>query len=280
MGNEGDKDRPGGENQEEAIKVATGQQSDTFVSKSESNRPPPHNHPRRKQHYQCWYLLSQYLIVAVAVVGTIVAICSLKSLNRSVKAANRQAAAAAYQAQITQQEYEASERPWVGLTGTEVLAAPTDTSLKVRISYANAGHSPANQVWFRGLAITPFDSSSRQRVEQWCREKPTDAGVGALLLPGQSHQADLYTEPLKAGTVEYIREQLGLKLKPTTPVDLHPEGIIMLGCIDYMWRDSCYRTRFCQQYNAVPSRERPFGFFGYCNFDNDTTQNPHCRRHR
>jgi hypothetical protein len=283
MNERGDEKRPYGEETQTSNSVAEPEGQGVKVPKEQTTGPPP---PQRRSKYKkgrayhYTYLASQIVIAIFASGGVIVAVCSLKSLNRSVRAANRQAAAAATQAQIAQQEYEASERPWVGLAGTEVLEAPTDTSLKVRIVYTNAGHSPASQVWFRGLAITPLDSDSQKRVEQWCEGRPTDAGVGSLLLPGQSHQADQYTEPLKAGTIGYIREQLGLRPKPSTPVDLHPEGVIMLGCIDYMWRDTCYRTRFCEQYNPVPSRERPFGFFGYCNFDNDTKENPHCKRHR
>jgi hypothetical protein len=177
--------------------------------------------------------------------------------------------------------FQTTERPWVGLANTEVLGYPSDTNIKVMVDFENGGRSPASQVWFRDFTITPLDSARYKQVAEECRGKPTDAGVGTLLLPGLHHHLTIYSDPLQPGTIEYIRERLGQRPKPSPSVDLHPEGIIFIGCIDYMWGDNCYRTRLCQQYKATPSPEGAFGIygvFGYCNFSNDTAENPNCKR--
>jgi hypothetical protein len=86
------------------------------------------------------------------------------------------------------------------------------------------------------------------------------------------------TLPLKAETIEYVREQLGLRPKPSKPTNLHPEGVMMVGCIDYIWRDTCYRTRFSSVYYPTPMKEYPFGFFGLWDYGkNDAVETQHCK---
>jgi hypothetical protein len=179
----------------------------------------------------------------------------------------------------TRAQFESSERPWVGITGTTIDGYPTDTNIAVTIEFENGGKSPASRMWFREVAIAPLDSPAYERALKECEGKPADAGVGTILLPGLHQQTTRYSERLKPGTIEYIREQLAQKPKSTTPVDFHPEGIALLGCIDYTWDNGhCYRTRFCQQYAAEPGASHPYGFFFYCNYDNTTDENTDCQR--
>jgi hypothetical protein len=178
----------------------------------------------------------------------------------------------------TRTEFRDTERPWVGLVNTEVDGYPTDTNISVTLTLQNTGRSPAQQMWLRAFALTPLDSANYAQTGKWCEGKPTDAGVGSLVLPGQRRELQIFSDRLQPGTIEYIREQLAEKPKPQTPVNLHPEGIILSGCIDYMWHNRCYRTRFCQQYMAVSKPARPFGDFGYCNFNNDDDENAECKR--
>src|SRR5271166_6463907 len=77
-----------------------------------------------ERKYRRWNLRSQWALVIVAIVGIATAICSLHSLNNSVKAANQQAQAAATQAVTAQTQLELSERPWVGLDKDVTLISP------------------------------------------------------------------------------------------------------------------------------------------------------------
>lgn len=133
----------------------------------------------------------------------------------------------------------------------------------------------------------PVGSDEATRVLKACKGKPADAEVEIFLLPGLRHEVTAFTSKLKPITIEDIREQLPLRPKPTPipilpnavggPEPERPEGIILVGCLDYMWGDDCYRTRFCQQYKSTPLIGHPCGFFGYCNFSNDTDEQPNCK---
>lgn len=235
----------------------------------DSQNPQPPNH-RNKYYRQCRERRENWKLgVEVATLLAIIVYAAIAALQWcALRAANSQSS----------KIFEATERPWIGLAGTEVLKAPSDTSLQILIDYENSGRSPAFQVWLKAFTLSPLDSAQEEQVNRDCAGKPNDAEVGALLLPGAHRQPTIYSEPLQSGTIEYIRERLGLKPTPTPPINLHPQGIILLGCIDYMWGNDCYRTRFCQQYVARPAPQRPFGFFDYCNFSNDTTENKNCKR--
>jgi hypothetical protein len=107
--------------------------------------PPPKAIAKYEQTraYAYAYLASQYLIVVVAAVGSIVAICSLKSLNDSVTAANVQASAAATQADavtLSQQPYVA-----IGARQGEFAQFTHDyqNKLWVKLHVMNLGQTPA-----------------------------------------------------------------------------------------------------------------------------------------
>jgi hypothetical protein len=219
--------------------------------------------------YAFAYLTSQFLIFFAAIGAVFMAKRSLNSLNDSVKAANQQSI-------ISRQQFELSERPWIGLLHTDILDYPKDNRLNVAISYNNTGHSPAEQVWLRAIAFAPLGSKQYVKAEEWCADKPTYSGVGLLVMPGQEYHTEISSESLAPNTLTYILESL--KNTPTsqrTP-NLHPEGVILIGCLDYRWNQHCYRTRFCAQYNAKATDHRPFGELAYCNFSNNTDENPDC----
>ena len=178
---------------------------------------------------------------------------------------------------VSERQYRETERPWVGMVETRI-EKPKETNIQVTLGYVNTGRSPAEQVWFRDFALTPLNSANYQRAMRSCEGKPTDAGVGALLLPGSKREVTIPSDRLQPNTIEYILEQTAQKPKPTVPANLHPEGIILVGCIDYMWNNRCYRTRFCEQFYAIPRPMQPFGIFGYCNFSNDTDENDDCNK--
>jgi hypothetical protein len=93
------------------------------------------------------YLATQIVIATVAAIGIPVAICSLLSLNKSVKAANQQAEAAATQARTAQREFELSERPWVytdpPVISQDLTYDATGLYMTIRFVLRNVGHSPA-----------------------------------------------------------------------------------------------------------------------------------------
>jgi len=180
-------------------------------------------------------------------------------------------------ARVSERQYRETERPWVGVAGTEPERVnETSMNIVANFTFANGGKSPAAQVWLRDFALTPLDSTSYLRAMKSCEGKPTNAGVGALLLPGSKREIAIPSDRLQPDTVEYILEQTAQKGKPTIPLNLHPEGIIFIGCLDYMWDNRCYRTRFCEQYVATAKPTQPYGYFGYCNFSNDADENDDC----
>lgn len=160
MGNQGDKDHPsGGEQQDNASEVAARKEDRTPAPERKPNSaPPPHDRPRHKQHYRCWYLLSQFLLVAVAIGGVGIAICSLRSLDRSVRAATRQASAAAVEAQTAQRQLELSERPWLSVTAAVVGPLVFDSHgahIAVAFWLRNWGRSPATHMSLWGELTIP-----------------------------------------------------------------------------------------------------------------------------
>jgi len=81
----------------------------------------------------------------------------------------------------------------------------------------------------------------------------------ALLLPGVHRQVLLNSMPLEPSTIEYIRQQLGCG--PRIKLDRSPEGVFLVGCIDYMWGNDCYRTRFVGNILPQLNQKEPFGSF-------------------
>ena len=144
-----------------------------------------------------------------------------------------------------------SQRPWVGLKSIHV-SDYKNNRLRVEVAYTNTGHSPAEPLWFRAFAFTPLDSPQQQQAKDWCEGQPTYSGVGVFLMPGQEGQTQWWSDQLQPDTIKYIRERLSSVPEAQRTAGLHPEGIIMIGCIDCRWNRRCYRTRFSTQYNANP----------------------------
>jgi hypothetical protein len=160
---QGDEDRPSSEHQNEATEVGTNIDNDTGITGEEADSPPPPktgSEHEQSNAYQRAYLISQYLLVGVAAAGAIIAVCTLRSLNTSVDAQGRQA-------QTARDQFELSERSWVGvihIVPGKPAAQPlvngktVPTNLNVDVTIENFGKSPAMiGTWFDPV-FWPFDA--------------------------------------------------------------------------------------------------------------------------
>jgi hypothetical protein len=244
------EDRRTGEYQKSADEVANQERRKTTVLEKEPyGSSPANNRPKYEQTrpYAYAYLASQYLILLVAAGGIGVAISSLRSLNQSVDAANRQAVAAATQARTAQQEFELSERPWVAVDRITLLEAPTWETLQgprilgrpeqrtfinlhAKIAYRlnNFGKSPA---------IKTFSEAQATFTEDWTAknyEKP----LGAMEITCAGAEA----ESRKAGnSTKQFSE--GAAIFPQVPLDQNDESSAglpeNLKQIDHIWIVAC-----------------------------------------
>ena len=92
----------------------------TVVKATETPPNPPATDNPQTRGERYFYLGTQAALVVITGIGIAIAICTLKSLNKSVNAANKQAAAAATQATIAREQFEATQRAWIGVDSVEV----------------------------------------------------------------------------------------------------------------------------------------------------------------
>jgi hypothetical protein len=106
--------------------------------------------------YKSLILGSQIVMAIVTVVGVVIAVCTLKDIDKNVTDSHTQAVAAATQAQTAlidaqtaQQQLELSERPWLKVDAN--IHAPLDFTknqvcVVITWNISNVGHSPAQRV--------------------------------------------------------------------------------------------------------------------------------------
>lgn len=245
MSQEGDQDRPRGEHEKATPEVTEAKHSDApVVEETSDGGPPPNRAPEYKQTkpYAYAYLVSQYLIVAVAFGGIVVAVCSLNSLNESVTAANKQAIAAATQAYTGQREFEMSERPWV-YVDTALLKPLTydvnGANITMRFILHNVGHSPATNTQINMVAYAEGapNHASDPLVEQkkLCdpmRSYPPSAHEGGFtLFPAQISAVEDMTVTISRREISDTQLAQMNRSRLKKPIDfLSP---IIVGCIDY-----------------------------------------------
>jgi hypothetical protein len=176
-----------------------------------------------------------------------------------------------HQWQTMERQLEYSERPWVGLASATISGPPKDSVIKATLVFRNFGKSPASRVSVREIAFSPLNDPEIDRKFEDCRESPTDAGVGILLLPGQETFDERYSSRLNPTTIAYIERGLSsVPDQPVSPKLPQLQGVALVGCIDYWWNNRCYRTRFHRQYVRSITPEHRYGFLGASNFGNDT----------
>jgi hypothetical protein len=226
MNDEGDQSRPTGEHQ-----------------KGAGGTPPPNKSAKYEQTrvYAYVYLASQFLIAIVAGAGIVVAVCSLQSLNQSVVAANKQADAAATQAQTAQQEFELSERPWVyekvAIAKPLTYDTAGDAIIDLNFLLTNIGHSPAAATSVNLTAFaehTPDFITAQKQVCDPIRNRPPSAhAIGVSMFPGeQIVLGEVVSVPRKQidAEVAYWTDRFKLE-KGKKP--LIPFVPVVVGCIDY-----------------------------------------------
>jgi hypothetical protein len=141
-----------------------------------------HN-PEEERQYRCRYLLSQWGLVIVALGGIAVAICSLRSLNRSVTAANSQAWSA-------RQQLELSERAWVAISKIAAISPIQTNKQGATITYAivvrNVSKAVATDVSAQGELITLQGIKKIKAVERHvCEMVQRYASDNATVFPDQ-----------------------------------------------------------------------------------------------
>jgi hypothetical protein len=120
-----------------------------IVKPTEAKPNPPTATNEQTRGERRFYLGTQSALVVITAFGIAIAVCTLRSLNRSVSASIDQAHSAATQACIAQQEFELSERPWVSVVPTRFTDLVFDKNgahIGVTFSLENSGHSPADHV--------------------------------------------------------------------------------------------------------------------------------------
>lgn len=117
-----------------------------------SAKPEPKapNWDAEERRYYKRYLCTQMAIVFTTLGGIFVAICTLLVLNKNVAETRRQATAAATEAKIASDQFEATERAWVGVDSVEVkdLTRMPDGSysFSLFVNGKNFGHAPATNI--------------------------------------------------------------------------------------------------------------------------------------
>jgi hypothetical protein len=114
------------------------------------NPPAAKNEQTRGERY--FYLGTQAALVVITGVGIAIAICTLRSLNESVKASNAQASAAATQAAIADEAMRVGNRPYVQVSKSlsskqswEWTLDKKGNRIGVQLYLENAGNTPAER---------------------------------------------------------------------------------------------------------------------------------------
>jgi len=204
-----------------------------FSAKPETKAPKWDDEERR---YYGRYLCTQRAIVFITLGGIIVALCTLFVLNENVAQTHRQASAAATQARIASDEFESTQRAWIGVDSVEVknLTRIPDNaySFSIFVNGKNFGHSPATNIkvaW--DIAETPDDLAIKAKGICGGRKFGTFTS-DITLFPDK-------TFPFALGTSAPVGEE-------------NPKPIWLIGCFIYgdafrkcEGMKDCRTTRFC-----------------------------------
>jgi hypothetical protein len=185
------------------------------------------------KRFEKWYLLSQYLIVVIGLVASVIAICSLHSLKHSIDVAKNATLVAEEANRLTR----VSERPWVGLGPITILKPLRHGQpLKIRATVQNGGKSPA--LFLRSYEVLQSTWISLQdnhppiigTITECEGKKPAwnkDVS-GSILLPGPPEKSfDATSNSLPDEQINFLTR--GTPMRGTPGVF----GLYLVGCIDY-----------------------------------------------
>lgn len=208
----------------------------TVVKATETPPNPPATDNPQTRGERYFYLGTQAALVVITGIGIAIAICTLKSLNKSVNAANKQAAAAATQATIAREQFEATQRAWIGVDSVEVKNVAripqSSYSFSIFVNGRNFGHAPATNIkvaW--DLAATPDDLAKKAKTICHGRQFGT-LKTDVTLFPDQIF-------PFILGAASPIPETLA---QPTWLIGCFIYGDAFRKCDTI---ENCRYTRFC-----------------------------------
>jgi hypothetical protein len=215
--------------------------------------------------YKWTYLGTQIVMAVVTSVGIAVAVFTLKDINKNVTDSHAQAIAAATQAQITQREFELSQRPWISLDPVQVSDLsfnPNGTAtFTIKFLIQNTGHSPATHTQLQAKLIpAKFNESGifKQPAEQQKR----------LCDSARAHVERHELFPFTLFPDQKTTRDAGMSMTPDeitkAKTDIPgAEGpaifLIVVGCVDYQFPFEAghHQTGFLYEVSRIDPRS-PF----------------------
>jgi hypothetical protein len=176
---------------------------------------------------------------AVGFVGLVILYRTLIDTDKALTVANRQADAAATQAQSAQQEFELSERPWISadpVQFSDLTFDKTGGHFTIRFLFKNTGHSPAAHTRIEAQLI-PIKADQifkepLQRQKQLCdaaRNRNTSIEFAAFtLFPGGQTTKD-------AGMSMVPADIKNAEFRPPNTKERPFIVPIIVGCVDYQF---------------------------------------------
>jgi hypothetical protein len=125
----------------------------------------------------------------ITAIGGVGALVGLIFLYGTLAASRDAAVAAKASAGIALSQLRLSERPWIGITDTEVFAplvfSGEKSQVSIRFEMKNSGTSIANRV--REIVVMTFGTykQASEAEVSVCKINPPNEGVAYLMLPGQ-----------------------------------------------------------------------------------------------
>src|ERR1700683_47961 len=235
----------------------------------------PEKEPARAEYkegrlYKRTYLVTQIIMAAVTFIGILVAVCTLKDINKNVADSHTQAVAAATQAATAQQQLRLSERPWIS----------ADAEYAARGKYCHA--PPIEPVKKKFHGMVPIDPISIDvTMKNYGISVASDAKVFAIGI----YETDNWENDLKRLTAaaDNICEGTANGGQPMTlfpnnpdcqsfgipPPTKMPDEFFIIGCVTYgdpikqcVRFDDCHWTRFAYEWQRQP-KPHMFKWFNF-----------------
>jgi hypothetical protein len=274
-----DKGEPAAANQNATDTENSAPKASPLAEKSLPNteKPPPQTPEWNDEErgYYRGYLCTQWALVFITLVGIILAICTLRSLNDSVGAANSQATAA-------QQQLELSERAWVVINGFEFVRLNRNVekfmgvtkqcvpTTKFSIDYIADLENSGNGVAKDGNMFTLVVGDNKPSLAKYA-----DTACSCV---------DAYNPKLPYNTGFVLARGAKVRIEamdtrggndvPSGDLDLKHPRFVVLGCIGYRDQFNKVRhTRFCfAPHTVLPPSPDAFPapiHFRHCEFAED-----------
>jgi hypothetical protein len=268
MNHSADKGKPPADNRDITNTTKNAARNTTLIFETRQTGPtkPEAESPKwsdEERTYYRRYLRTQRAIVLITLGGIALALFTLRALNKSVSAANRQADAAATQAQTARQEFELSERPWVSadpIQFSDLTFDKTAGHFTIRFLLKNTGHSPAAHAHIEAqltpIKVDQIFKEPLERQKQLCdaaRYRNTTGEFAAFtLFPGGQTTRDVVMSMAQADIANAEFRPPNTKERPF----IVP---IIVGCIDYQFefKPGHHQTGFLYTLYRFEGKNRP-----------------------